>query len=258
VPARWRKRHLASAGRPFSTRVLADLARHDVAVAQVTLHTGVSSTEAGETPPPEWYRVPHAAAQQVNTTHTHGGRVIAVGTTVARALESASDPHGQLDADAGWTELVLGPDRAPRVVDGLITGWHEPDASHLLLLEAVAGPEWSDALTPRRWPLGTGGTNSVIPASFSGLERMLARAGARELTLDPVPTPCRSGRVAGQLVAAATDQPLPGWNRRIWTGLGAQLQTGQAAGGRGQGAHSWNSVSIWAPPTPSSATSVTA
>jgi S-adenosylmethionine:tRNA ribosyltransferase-isomerase len=148
---------MPSAGRPFSTRVLADLARHDVAVAQVTLHTGVSSTEAGETPPPEWYRVPHAAAQQVNTTHTHGGRVIAVGTTVARALESASDPHGQLDADAGWTELVLGPDRAPRVVDGLITGWHEPDASHLLLLEAVAGPEvvgraYAAALAARyRW-----------------------------------------------------------------------------------------------------------
>jgi S-adenosylmethionine:tRNA ribosyltransferase-isomerase len=132
---------MPSAGRPFSTRVLADLTCHGVAVAEVTLHTGVSSTEAGEPPPPEWYRVPHGTAQQVNITHTDGGRVIAVGTTVARALESASDPHGQLDVDAGWTELVLGPDRAPRVVDGLITGWHEPDASHLLLLEAVAGPE---------------------------------------------------------------------------------------------------------------------
>ena len=132
---------MPSAGRPFSTRVLADLIRHGVALAELTLHTGVSSTESGEPPAAEWYQVPSGTAQQVNTTHTHGGRVIAVGTTVARALESAADPRGQLTPQAGWTDLVLGPDRAPRVVDGLITGWHEPDASHLLLLEAVAGPE---------------------------------------------------------------------------------------------------------------------
>jgi S-adenosylmethionine:tRNA ribosyltransferase-isomerase len=148
---------MPSAGRPFSARVLADLTRRGVAVAEVTLHTGVSSTEAGEPPPAEWYRVSHGAAQQVNITHAHGGRVIAVGTTVARALESTADPHGRLGADAGWTELILGPDRAPRVVDGLITGWHEPDASHLLLLEAVAGPElvrraYAAALATRyRW-----------------------------------------------------------------------------------------------------------
>jgi S-adenosylmethionine:tRNA ribosyltransferase-isomerase len=83
--------------------------------------------------------------------------VIAVGTTVARALESAADPSGRLAPAAGWTELVIGPDRAPRVVDGLITGWHEPTASHLLLLEAVAGPElvgraYAAALAARyRW-----------------------------------------------------------------------------------------------------------
>jgi S-adenosylmethionine:tRNA ribosyltransferase-isomerase len=132
---------MPSAGRPFSARVLADLAHRGVGVAEVTLHTGVSSTESGEPPPAEWYRVPAGTARQVHTTHAAGGRVIAVGTTVARSLESVADPHGRLASRAGWTELVLGPDRAPRVVDGLITGWHEPDASHLLLLEAVAGAE---------------------------------------------------------------------------------------------------------------------
>jgi S-adenosylmethionine:tRNA ribosyltransferase-isomerase len=148
---------MPSAGRPFSIRVLADLRRRGVAVADVTLHTGVSSTESGEPPPAEWYRVPAATAQQVNRTRADGGRVIAVGTTAARALESTADPHGRVGAGAGRTELVLGPDRAPRVVDGLITGWHEPDASHLLLLEAVAGPElvgdaYAAALAARyRW-----------------------------------------------------------------------------------------------------------
>ena len=132
---------MPSAGRPFSARVLADLTRRGVAVAEVTLHTGVSSTESGEPPPAEWYRVPADTAQQVNATHARGGRVIAVGTTVARAMESAANTHGQLVPDAGWTDLVLGPDHDPRVVDGLITGWHEPDASHLLLLEAVAGAD---------------------------------------------------------------------------------------------------------------------
>jgi S-adenosylmethionine:tRNA ribosyltransferase-isomerase len=145
---------MPSAGRPFSARVLADLARRGVAVAEVTLHTGVSSTESGEPPPAEWYQVPAGTARQVHTTRAAGGRVIAVGTTVVRALESAADPPGRL---AGWTELVLGPDRAPRLVDGLITGWHEPGASHLLLLEAVAGAElvgraYTEALAARyRW-----------------------------------------------------------------------------------------------------------
>jgi S-adenosylmethionine:tRNA ribosyltransferase-isomerase len=64
-----------------------------------------------------------------------------VGTTVTRALESAAGSDGVVHAASGWTDLVLGPDRPARVVDGLITGWHDAGASHLLLLEAVAGPE---------------------------------------------------------------------------------------------------------------------
>ena len=90
-------------------------------------------------PLPERYRVPGATADAVNATRAAGGRVIAVGTTVTRALETVADADGRVRPGAGWTELVLGPDRPARVVRGLITGWHEPEASHLLLLTAVAG-----------------------------------------------------------------------------------------------------------------------
>ncbi|MDQ3112932.1 MAG: S-adenosylmethionine:tRNA ribosyltransferase-isomerase, partial [Actinomycetota bacterium] len=68
-----------------------------------------------------------------------GGRVVAVGTTVVRALESAVDPIGRLRAASGWTETVITPERGVRAVDGLLTGFHEPRASHLLMLEAIAG-----------------------------------------------------------------------------------------------------------------------
>jgi S-adenosylmethionine:tRNA ribosyltransferase-isomerase len=148
---------MPSAGRPFSSDVLGALTRRGVGLAEVTLHTAVSSGETGEPPPAEWGRVTAEVARQVNTVREQGGRVIAVGTTVTRALEAAADQDGLVVAAAGWTELVLGPARAPRVVDGLVTGWHEPDASHLLLLEAVAGPDlvaraYTAALTERyRW-----------------------------------------------------------------------------------------------------------
>lgn len=131
---------MPSAGRPFSPVVLAGLRASGVRVAELELHTGVSSLEADEVPLPERYRVPEATAAAVNATRAAGGRIVAVGTTVTRALETVAAPNGVVHASSGWTDLVLGPDRAARVVDGLITGWHEPEASHLLLLEAVAGP----------------------------------------------------------------------------------------------------------------------
>jgi S-adenosylmethionine:tRNA ribosyltransferase-isomerase len=130
-----------SAGRPFSARVLHDLAACGVGVARLVLHTGVSSPERGERPFPERFALPAATAARVNATRRAGGRVIAVGTTVTRALETAAAPGGGVRAAAGWTSLVIGPERGVRVVDGLVTGWHEPEASHLLLLEAVAGAE---------------------------------------------------------------------------------------------------------------------
>jgi S-adenosylmethionine:tRNA ribosyltransferase-isomerase len=103
------------------------------------LHTGVASLEADETPYPERLLVPAATASRVNATHAEGGRVIAVGTTVVRALESAADERGAVHSVDGWTDLLVTPERGVRVVDGLLTGWHEPEASHLLMLEAIAG-----------------------------------------------------------------------------------------------------------------------
>jgi len=134
---------MPSAGRPFSRRVLDALAARGVTVADVTLHCGVSSLERGELPYPERFRVPAETAAAVNAAN----RVIAVGTTVVRALESAavrgSDPTRVRGSDPPyeWTRLVVTPEQGIRVVDGIVTGWHEPDASHLLMLEAIAGRE---------------------------------------------------------------------------------------------------------------------
>jgi S-adenosylmethionine:tRNA ribosyltransferase-isomerase len=132
---------MPSAGRPFTAELMSALMTRGVRVAPITLHTGVSSPEAGEAPAPERYDVPEGTAELVNLTHSRGGRVIATGTTVTRALESVADASGCVTSGRGWTHLVLGPDRRARVVDGLITGWHAPGASHLLLLEAVAGAD---------------------------------------------------------------------------------------------------------------------
>ena len=132
---------MPSAGRPFSHRVVTDLVTRGIAVAPVLLHTGVSSLEKGEPPLPERYQVPASTARLVTATGRAGGRVVAVGTTVTRALETVADRDGTVHAGSGWTDLVLGPHRPARVVHGLVTGWHEPGASHLLLLEAVAGGE---------------------------------------------------------------------------------------------------------------------
>lgn len=130
---------MPSAGRPFTTDVITRLVAKGVGVTPIVLHTGVASLEADELPYPEHARVSATTAARVNATHAAGGRVIAVGTTVVRALESAADECGTVDAFDGWTELVITPERGVRAVDGLLTGWHEPEASHLLMLEAVAG-----------------------------------------------------------------------------------------------------------------------
>jgi S-adenosylmethionine:tRNA ribosyltransferase-isomerase len=130
---------MPSAGRPFTSEVVTDLVTRGVVMAPVVLHTGVSSQEPGEPPQPERFRVPEPTARLVNATRQAGGRVIAVGTTVTRALESAADTGGTVHPRRGWTDLVLGPSRPARAVTGLVTGWHAPGASHLALLEAVAG-----------------------------------------------------------------------------------------------------------------------
>jgi S-adenosylmethionine:tRNA ribosyltransferase-isomerase len=130
---------MPSAGRPFTRSLLACLRRSGVQLARLVLHTGVASLEQHEEPYEEWYEVPLRTAELVRATHARGGRVIAVGTTVVRALESSVDASGNVIASRGWTDLVITPQRGVRVVDGLLTGLHEPKASHLAMLEAIAG-----------------------------------------------------------------------------------------------------------------------
>lgn len=130
---------MPSAARPFTARVLAALARRGVRVAPIVLHTGVSSLEEHEPPYAERYRVTTATARAVNETRAAGGRVIAVGTTAVRALETVASADGFVEPGEGWTDVVIDPERGVYVVDGLLTGFHEPRASHLALLAAIAG-----------------------------------------------------------------------------------------------------------------------
>jgi S-adenosylmethionine:tRNA ribosyltransferase-isomerase len=132
---------MPSAGRPFTHELVTELVTGGVLVAPLTLHTGVSSPEHDEAPYPERYRVPRETIELVDAVHRWGGRVIAVGTTVVRALETAAAPEDANDRREGWTNLVVTPERGLRAVDGLLTGWHEPESSHLQLLDAVAGAQ---------------------------------------------------------------------------------------------------------------------
>jgi S-adenosylmethionine:tRNA ribosyltransferase-isomerase len=130
---------MPSAGRAFTPELITELVAGGVVVAPIVLHTGVSSQEEGESPYPEFYRVPAGTARLVNAVRGWGGRVVAVGTTVVRALETVADEQGFVSSSEGWTDLVVTPDRGVHVVDGLLTGWHASETPHLLLLEAVAG-----------------------------------------------------------------------------------------------------------------------
>jgi S-adenosylmethionine:tRNA ribosyltransferase-isomerase len=130
---------MPSAGRAFTGEILQRLASKGVGFATLTLHTGVASLEEHEAPYPESYIVPPATADIVNAVRAAGGRIVAVGTTVVRALESAAAERGWVSARRGWTDLVVTPERGVRVIDGLLTGFHEPKASHLAMLEAIAG-----------------------------------------------------------------------------------------------------------------------
>jgi S-adenosylmethionine:tRNA ribosyltransferase-isomerase len=142
---------MPSAGRPFTSELITRLVARGVILAPILLHTGVSSPERHEPPYPEYFEVPEKTAELVNAVRGRGGRVVAVGTTVVRALESAATPDGTVSPSGGWTSLVVTPERGLWAVDGLITGWHEPAASHLQILEAAAGRElltrcYADAL----------------------------------------------------------------------------------------------------------------
>ncbi len=132
---------MPSASRPFTPDLVTRLVSNGVLMAPLTLHTGVASPEAHEPPYAERYEVPESTADLVNHVHDRGGRVIAVGTTVVRALETVAGADGTVRGGAGWTEHIVTPENGARAVDGLLTGLHEPRSSHLMMLTAIAGRE---------------------------------------------------------------------------------------------------------------------
>src|SRR3546814_20834102 len=121
---------MPSAARPFTPELVSALVAAGVVLAPIALHTGVSSPESHEPPYAERYRVPATTARLVNEAHRAGHRVVAVGTTATRALETDAR-RGRSRPGAGWTELVITPPRGLEVVDGIPHGWHEHEATHL-------------------------------------------------------------------------------------------------------------------------------
>ena len=137
---------MPSAGRAFTWRLLFDLQRRGVETAYIVLHTGLSSyldeeLDAQHPASEEEYFVSERAADKINETHARGGRVIAVGTTVVRTLESAADEQKRVQAGHGYTRLHITANHALKAVDGLLTGLHEPEASHLDLLTSFLPAE---------------------------------------------------------------------------------------------------------------------
>ncbi|VAW31014.1 S-adenosylmethionine:tRNA ribosyltransferase-isomerase-like protein [hydrothermal vent metagenome] len=130
---------MPSAGRAFTADLITQLVAQGVQIAPLVLHTGVASLEDHEPPYEEYYELSGQTAVQVNLARQQGRRIVAVGTTVIRALETVTDEDGLTHAGAGWTDLFIIPQRGLRAVNGLLTGMHEPRATHLAMLAALAG-----------------------------------------------------------------------------------------------------------------------
>jgi S-adenosylmethionine:tRNA ribosyltransferase-isomerase len=132
---------MPSAGRAFTWKLLLELKRQGIETAPIVLHTSLSSymddeLDAQHPASEEEYFISETTAEKINRTHQQGGRLIAVGTTVVRALESVADETGKVQAGHGYTRLHISADHQLKTVDGLLTGMHEPEASHLDLLTA--------------------------------------------------------------------------------------------------------------------------
>lgn len=149
---------MPSAGRPLSWRRLRALQRRGVEIASLTHAAGLSSIGDAELdqvlPLPEPYLIPEATVALIRAARSRGRRVVAVGTTVVRALEAAAlDPAG-LRAGAGVAELKIGPSHRRAVVDGILSGTHEPGSSHFSLLTAFAAEPVLRGLTEEAARLG--------------------------------------------------------------------------------------------------------
>jgi len=164
---------MPSAGRAFTPQLVTQLVSQGVQFAPLLLHTGVASLEDHEPPYAEYYRVPKETARAVNLAREAGSRVIAVGTTVVRALETVTDVDGRVNPGEGWTELVVTPQRGARAVDGLLTGLHEPRATHLMMLEALTDRErlrsaYAESLRERYLWHEFGDLHLLLPYSREG------------------------------------------------------------------------------------------
>jgi S-adenosylmethionine:tRNA ribosyltransferase-isomerase len=130
---------MPSAGRGFTKTLVDRLLKKGVVFAPILLHTGISSLEENESPYPEYMEIDPVSASIINMAKNQGERIIAVGTTAIRAIETAVNGDGNLVPYQGKTELFINENYTMKIADGLITGFHEPKASHLHILKAVAG-----------------------------------------------------------------------------------------------------------------------
>jgi S-adenosylmethionine:tRNA ribosyltransferase-isomerase len=133
---------LPSAGQCLTWDVLTQLRARGVLLARLTHAAGISSTGSADLdrrfPLPERYEIATETVDAVDAARARGGRVVAVGTTVVRALEASFAEHGLLRAGPGEARLLIGPGFVPRAVDGVLSGMHERGTSHFALLEAFA------------------------------------------------------------------------------------------------------------------------
>ena len=170
---------MPSAGRPFTPEIVTRLVAKGVGVTPIVLHTGVASLEAHELPYPERVRVPDSTAERVNIARGRGHRVVAVGTTVVRALETSVGMDGLAHAYDGWTDRIVTPEHGVRVTDGLLTGWHEPASSHLMMLEAFVGRDLlrdtyrTGLAEGYRWH-EFGDVNLILPWASAGMSQLSA------------------------------------------------------------------------------------
>jgi S-adenosylmethionine:tRNA ribosyltransferase-isomerase len=155
---------MPSAGRAFTPELITRLVANGVRVVPLILHTGVASLEDDEPPYEEFYRVPPETAAAINAARAAGRRIIAVGTTVVRALETVTDRDGSTHPGEGWTDVFITPERGIRSVDAMLTGLHEPRSTHLSMLEALVG-------SVSEYPLANSGTEHLEVAYSEALKR---------------------------------------------------------------------------------------
>jgi len=168
---------MPSAGRPFTSELVTRLIASGIQIAPIVLHTGVASLEDHEPPYEEFYRVPPETADRVNAARRAGHRVVAVGTTVVRALETVTDERGTTSAGQGWTDLVITPDRPLRVVNALITGLHEPHATHLTMLERAIEAAALGTLGKNRAGISAASANGYAAHHLELVYREASEAG---------------------------------------------------------------------------------